>query len=234
MLNCIKPYRVLQFALFTATVAFVACTKEKESNVFTGYSYYPANIGHELIYDVDSIVKSDVTGIVDSFQFQIREVVESEFKDNEGRPTLRLERYKRLTPADPWIIYRVWTANVSLKNVERKEENITYIKLVFPPSLNLKWNGNIKNTLGEQIYRVTSVNAPDNINGLNFDSTLTVVQNDFDDCITPKYFFVEKFATGAGMYYKENFYGVYSQQPGQFCKLISFNHYTEKLISYKN
>ena len=39
-----------------------ACKKDKAVVVvFTGYNYFPDNIGHELIYDVDSSYKDAFT-----------------------------------------------------------------------------------------------------------------------------------------------------------------------------
>lgn len=217
--------------LFTIALAlFSSCKKDDPINVFTGYNYYPDNVGHELVYDVDSIVKNDFNGLTDTSHFQVKEIIESIIEDNEGRPTMRLERYKRLTPSDPWIIYKVWTANKNLANVEKKEDNITYIKLVFPPQLNNTWDGNDKNNLGEQQYEYSSVNDPDNFNGYNFDSTLSVLQRDDFDILEENYE-IEKYAAGVGVYYKEQ-------------RNINFNYiadtiesqriYIEKLIDYSN
>lgn len=210
-----------------------SCKKDDQVNVFTGYRYYPTNIGHEIIYNVDSIVKSAFNqGQVDTFHFQVKEVIADTFPDNEGRSTLRIERFKRLTSSDPWVIYKVWTANVSLSRVEKDEDNNRFIKLIFPPSTSKDWNGNALNNLGEQMYEITDLNVPDTYNGLSFDSTLTVLQNDVDDVIE-KSFEQERYATGVGMYYKKQFNGQYKQAGGGFV-LDGYIDYREEIISYKN
>lgn len=223
-------------ALILLSVA--SCKEDEPVNVFTGYSYFPDNIGHELIYDVDSIVKDDFTNETDTLHFQVMEVIDSVITDLEGRVTLRLERYKRLTSADPWVIYKVWTANKTLSNAEKKEDNITYIKLVLPPEINDTWDGNKKNNIGEEIYEYTSLNNPDYINSLSFDSTLTVLQSDEDDGIITKDYKIEKYAASVGMYYKESFIGEYKQDllphPTLIDSLKRYTHYTERLISFNN
>jgi hypothetical protein len=203
-------------------------------SVNDGHSYVPSNIGHEIIYDVDSIVKSDFNGMIDTVHYQVREVIESISTDNERRPTLRLERYKRLTPSDPWVIYKVWTANVTNVNYEKKEDNITYIKLIFPLVLNKKWNGNAKNDLEEEDYEYVSVNTPENFNSIILDSALTVVQSDFDDFYVEKVIKSEKYATGIGMFYKEYFVGNYKYPSDSLDPFDKFVNYKEKMVSYKN
>jgi hypothetical protein len=208
---------------------------KKDSNTvspFTSYSYAPENIGHEIIYDVDSIIKSDFDGLTHTNHFQIRELIADTFTDNQGRPTLRLERYKRLTPNDPWVIYKVWTANKTNVHYEKKEDNITYVKLVFPPSSSVTWNGNSLNFLDSVYYSYLTFNTPDSYNNLSFDSALTVLQNDYEDIIEKNYQ-AEKYATEVGMYYKEQDSIRYSCCTGN--DTIEFRrHYTEKIVSYSN
>lgn len=212
-------------------ITLSSCKKEQAvSTTFTGYSYAPNNVGHEIVYDVDSIVKSDFTGIADTFKFQIKEVIESIFTDNQGRPTMRLERYKRLTPSDPWVIYRVWTANLNTLNYEKKEENISYVKLAFPPVVDNTWNGNVLNAYGEQEYKYTTVNSPDELNSQSFDSTLTVLHYYYEDLLE-KNIKLEKYATGVGMYYSEQDSINYDYINDT---IESRRLYREKIVSYTN
>jgi hypothetical protein len=120
------------------------------------------------------------------------------------------------------------------KNVEKKEENITYIKLIFPPEINKTWNGNAQNNLGEQLYEYISVNDPDVQNNMVFDSTLTVLQSDEDDFIIEKDYELEKYAIGVGMYYKEYHVAKYKYPQPVNNPFESYTIYTETLVSYKN
>jgi hypothetical protein len=189
--------------LFLFAVTVISCSDDDDTTTNSSglnYSYFPVNTGHELIYDAVRIVRSTITGD-DTAVFQVREVVESVFDDNQGRPTQRLERYIRNTPSDPWVIADVWTANMTASRVEKKEENTTFIKLIFPLKLNKTWNGNSLNNLGEQEYFYSWIDKPYSISTFAFDSTLRVVQADDSN-----YVYMlrneEIFAAGVGLVYK--------------------------------
>src|SRR5688572_18706511 len=116
-------------------LAFVSCNDDDSEEAAPSgliYSYFPVNVGHEIIYDVVHITKSEFDGSQDTAIYQLKEVIESQFIDSEGRTTQRLERYTRNTPGDPWVIKDVWTSNLTQTRAEKKEENNSYIKLVFP------------------------------------------------------------------------------------------------------
>ncbi len=217
-------------------VAISSCKKDTAivPPVFLGYDYFPDNIGHELIYDVDSSYKDAFTGKDTSLHFQVKEIIQDTLRDLEGRLTLRLERYKRQTTSANWVIYKVWTATKTDKNVEKDEENITYVKLIFPPEINDTWNGNSKNNLGEELYEYISVNDPDVQNNMVFDSTLTVLQSDEDDFIIEKDYKIEKYAIGVGMYYKQVHFAKYKYPQPVNDPFESYTIYTETLISYSN
>lgn len=183
---------------------FAACKKDSAITIDNGYAYFPDQVGHYVIYDVDSIVHNDFTKSVDTFRFQVKEHFESEFYDNSGRPTLRIERYKRTYPdtSAPWTLSDVWSANLTESRAERTEENQRFIKLIFPVNQKRGWNGNAYNTMDEWEYKYTSVDVPSTLRNLTFDSTLTVKQIDFENLINKKYY-IEMYAKNVGLIYKE-------------------------------
>lgn len=224
----------INVTLLIASVTLIgSCKKDKISAPpFTGYAYVPDNIGHEVIYDVDSTIKDAFDGQWHYNHFQIRELIADTFTDNQGRPTLRLERYKRLTPGDDWVIYKVWTANKTNVRFEKKEDNLSFIKLVFPPLSTVEWNGNILNNLEALDYQYSSINVPDSYNGLSFDSTLTVLQCDNKNSIDTVYY-EEKYATEVGMYYKIQDSIASAWNGSQNSDTIKFRRlYTEKIVSF--
>ena len=166
-----------------------------------GYNYFPADIGVWVVYDVDSIVYNDFTDSVETYNYQIKEIVESAFIDGEGRETRRLERYIRLTDTLPWSINDVWFANRTASRAEKVEENVRFIKLIFPVKNGALWNGNAANTLGNRDYQYVETNVSMAVGGILFDSVLTVLQRDEDLGIVKNYF-LEKYAKNAGMVYK--------------------------------
>lgn len=168
------------FALISlALVLLMGCTKDKETVNAIDYRYYPIAIGDSMIYQV-SLFNKDLN-TYDS-TYQLLERVESIFNDNEGRQTYRIERYVRKTDADAWSIYKVWTVNRTSINIEKQEDNITYIKLIFPVKLNKTWNGNAKNIFADDFedYKIITLNEPMQTMNYSFDSTLKVQQIDYD------------------------------------------------------
>lgn len=195
-----KYTKHIAFLFFTLGL-FSSCKKETET-VDVGYGYFPTAQKHYIIYQVDSAYYDTFNSEIDSFSYQVKEIIESEILDNAGRKTLRLERYIRDNANDSWEIKDVWVANKNNNNVEKTEENIKFVKLVFPVKESTKWNGNMYNTLGEQEYKYKDLHKSLSINGYTFDSTLTVVQI-ADSSLIEKKFQYEIYAKNVGMIYKK-------------------------------
>ncbi len=225
-----KSFKICLFLLMTISV--ISCNDDDTTQTPSGliYGYFPVNVGHEIIYDVTSITKDEFSGAEDTLIYQIKEVVESVFLDGSGRVTQRLERYKRDTPNDPWIINDVWTSNMTPSRVEKKEENIPYVKLVFPITSSVTWNGNVLNTEEPKEYEYDNLHVADVVGGINFDSTLTVIQLNFQDSFITQYE-VEKYALNVGMIYKE-FVEVNKAFPLPGIK--SQTLYKETIVSWSN
>jgi hypothetical protein len=181
---------------------FSSCKEKQQITPYTGFNYFQAEVGSWVIYDVDSIVYDGFTNKVDTFYYQIRELIESEFTDNSGRTALRIERSFRKSDTINWAISQIWSAAITESRAERTEENIKYMKLIFPVRRGRTWNGNAFNTLGEQLYRYIETHQSEEINGIAFDSTLTVLQIDNFNLIETTQA-SEKYATNVGMVYKE-------------------------------
>lgn len=183
-----------------------SCKKDDPVKVDVGYGYFPAEVGSWIIYDVDSTEWDDfnypAASEVIPHRYQIKEVIESIFTDAEGREALRWVRYKRDTVTDPWVIKDVWMANKTASTVEMVEENERFVRLIFPVSLSKFWNGNSTNMQDEWDYQYTEVDAAKTVGGLSFDSTLTVTQIEYDDCLN-LYMFEEYYAKNVGLIYKK-------------------------------
>jgi hypothetical protein len=151
----------LLFAFSFCCLFITSCKKDEPVYVDAGYDYFPVKIGHTLIYDVDSIVYDDffVPTRIDTFRFQIREVIESQFTDNSGKPALRIERFKRTNDTLNWNIANVWVANLTATTAERVENNTRYLKLVFAARAGRTWDGNTYNTDDEQIYEYVALSC---------------------------------------------------------------------------
>jgi hypothetical protein len=163
--------------------------------------YFTSEPGQYIIYNCDSIVFDDFNGTIDTFRFRIKEYYESEFVDNAGRNAIRIERYKQPLNASNWTLSDVWQVTKTDQQVEKVEEDVRLIKLIFPVADDKEWDINALNNLGKRTVAYKDAHLPYSTEALNFDSTVTVENTDPQNLIN-EYRDTEIFAKGLGMIYK--------------------------------
>lgn len=182
-----------------------SCRKDPETfSLDQGYNYFPLDSGNWWVYEVDSVFYNSNYNPVrkDSFHFQIREVIDNRFTDLEKRDGFKIIRFKREDSLSGWVEKDVWWAVRDSKMAERSEENVRFVKLTFPLSINKTWNGNSRNSLGRANYKIQTLDAPYNQGNLKFDSTLSVLQMDEENLIENKYS-IEVYSKNIGMIFKD-------------------------------
>lgn len=198
-------------AVCIALLVVVSCNKEDDFQIDYKYEYFPTDSGRYVIYDVDSIIWNDFFDPpqVDTISFQVRELYTDIFTSGSGQPYRRIERSTRPDSRAAWALADVWSATIDNNRAIWDEENLRFLKILFPPKLGQKWAGNqFINTnqgpifLGDWEYEVTALDEPATINGLNFDSTLTVLLH-ADSNLIEKTYALERYAKGVGLVYKE-------------------------------
>ena len=220
--------------LFFLIIFFgLGCKKDKLPPSDVGYDYFPNQIGKWVIYDVDSIVYNDFTNEIDSFHFQIKELIESDYVDSEGRVANRLHRYKRIGAGESWSIKDVWSIVKTNKTAERLEENVNYVKLSFPAGVGGSWDGNAANIYDEWMYQYTDYDSQYTLGNLSFDSTLTVLQRD-ENLGIEKDYYVEVYAKHVGLIYKQSIHLEQDFVDPTWTNPKKGFVYTMKAISYGN
>ncbi len=182
-------------------LALGACKKKTLKGPDLGYGYFPTNIGHWVSYEVDSIYHDSALALHDTFHFQIKEVFESSYTDNEGRDARRIVRYKRSDSTKEWKIKDVWYGIRTREHAEKVEENIRYLKMSFPVDENTTWNGNAANTLEEWEYSYEAVHEEATIGAATFDSTVTVEQRNNINLVETQTA-SESYAKGVGLVHR--------------------------------
>lgn len=191
------------FVIALACLSISSCKKD-EPVPDAGYNYFPNNIGHYCIYEVDSTIYDDFNNDTIYKRCQIKELVQSYFTDNSGRQAMRIERYWKpyidTVPyaSLPWTLSRVWAFTRTNSVAEKMEENERFVRLTFVPRQGKKWNGNEFNTIGEWDYKYESVDEPYTINSMTFDSTCLVKQKVDTNMLTYKTYF-ERYAKNVGL-----------------------------------
>ncbi|MFN8310248.1 MAG: hypothetical protein U0T73_09830 [Chitinophagales bacterium] len=203
----------------TAICCLLLFSCKKENYEFTSAyltDYAPNEVGHWVIYDVDSIRYNFIipsTQQIDTIRFQVKEEITDTFYDNLGRIVQRITVSRRNTPSDAWNIDRIWYSYRSGTAYEKVENDLRFLKLVFPPVKDYTWKGNqyipatdtsedsYKN-YANWIYKYAEVNVPLQLNNNSFDSTVTIAEVDEENLIDKKKS-VEKYALHVGLVYKE-------------------------------
>jgi hypothetical protein len=199
-----KYNQIHALLIFIVMVVLFSCKRDKETlSVDLGYEYFPSKKGNYVIYQVDSLFYNDFTSTIDTFHFQIKEIIADNFLDLSKQSTQRIERFYRKETNDVWVIKDVWFSNRTSNTAEKVEENIRFVKIVFPLKKGNEWNGNRFNSLGEQNYTLKQLNESFQLGNLNFDSIININQIADSNLIEKKIAF-EIYAKHIGLVYKKD------------------------------
>ena len=154
--------------------------------------FYPIDSGCYVQYQVDSIRYRYATPVQfrDTVRYQWMEVIGDTFYDATGQTQYRVECWRRADSNASWQIDRIGAISAYSSRIEKVEDDVRYIRLVFPVADGIKWNGNsfapdngsfefLKNW--EYIYEAVnrSFTVPYGI----FSSTCRVVETDQENLV---------------------------------------------------
>ena len=211
--------RVLYTTIMALMLILAGCKQDKDNTTLAPmqYDYAPVSVGHYVIYDVDSIRYNYLapdTQLIDTIHYQLREFMQDTFRDNLGNISYRIELSKRYDTLTSWnVVNRAWYSTLSRNTYEKNEDDLRFIKLVFPPVDGITWRGNSYLPTSDTnsttykayagwVYTYSSVNHWSIVNGLTFDSTLVVTEVDNENLIDKK-LSRETYAKHVGLIYKE-------------------------------
>jgi hypothetical protein len=192
------------FGILSIIIILSACTKENE-NFFASLDrdYYPLESGTYNLYEVTEINIDEPSNVYDTVEYQLKELIGGAYQDDLGNTSYLLLRYKRENSNQSWDISDVWSVQYNDYRLFVTEENIRYVKMIFPLAINKTWDGNAYNTLNENDYEITNLDENFILNGQAFDSVLTVI-HEADSSLIHKNYALEQFARDTGLIYKEN------------------------------
>ena len=115
---------------------------EKIDTSELGYDFFPVRSGKRYTYQSDSIIYLSGGLRRDTSRSFILEEIGEEFTDASGNRQFKIYRSYKKKLSDNWQRINTWTVSVDESNAIRNEENLKFIKLVFPVKKGLRWNGN--------------------------------------------------------------------------------------------
>ena len=178
----------------------ISCKKDAGS-ISLHENYFPLENGRFVEYDVTSITHNVAAGIPETTNYVLKTVVGDTIIDNSGRIARKFSRWIFNVNENKFIIKDLWTAIIDQNRAELVEENERIIKLVFSPSLKKVWDMNAFNSRTSVESKYENIHNSASIGSFTFDSTVTVVEEKFENLIEfrKKY---EIYAKKVGLIYK--------------------------------
>jgi len=198
------------FLIFSALV--FSCSEDEPVVPDMGFEYYPLKVGNYSIYQVNETSIS--LSVETKTTYELKVTTTDSIVNDKGLTTYVLVREKRVDSSVGWQSLDTWSVQLIDNRIVQNEANVIFVKILFPPSVNLKWDGNQFNNLpndgnlfnesGSEHYFVSTLNEGISLSsGFETDNSLTVVQNDFSDEIIGMDKRKEIYASGVGLIYKE-------------------------------
>lgn len=190
--------RKVVLLLLICALFLAGCKKDDLlESINYGYEYYPLSIGDSAQYEVEKITWNDFNQTIDTSRYFLCEYVESATMNNAGDSLFRIEQWVRESADSSWEISRVDYAFKTRIQAFRVDNNVTYVKLVFPFAEQDTWDGNLYNALGEKKYKCTAI-GPVTIENRRYENSVTITQEYFVTLINSD---IEKevYAKGVGL-----------------------------------
>ncbi len=214
--------RFHSFLLFFLALGFAACSARLTEHAMLDakeqFAYFPLRIGKSITYVVDSVVFDKGPGGVlrDSSRIFLRETIADTLRDNIGQLIYLVERSERRSDTSAWQLKNVWSAARTANQAIRIEDNLRFLRLIFPMDERSAWDGNRwvdpQTELiiaGERLrpyvgwrYRVDSLDVSLAVGAFMFDSVLVVTETNEENLIERR-FSKAIYAKNLGLVHKE-------------------------------
>lgn len=168
--------RFVFFLLLSLTI--ISCKRKviPPGEIELGKEYYPINSGHFIEYDVDSMRYNNFSLDTEYVHLEFRDEIGDEFIDNEGRPSQFVKRFIRYSDTMAWYEHMTYYTTLTNYRLEVVENNLRFVKLVFPVKANTVWDGNV--------YLPASATSLDEIKWyLDWDYKYKNINQEFDNGI---------------------------------------------------
>jgi hypothetical protein len=197
-----SPQPLKYFANFLVFLALlVGCEAEHSLVTNAGAAYFPLQTGVFQVYTVHEIIYSASEAPQESNYELMTEVTDS-FPSANGL-TYVIHRRTRQNDTDAWQALDTWSVRKDDREIIVSEGNSAFVKMKFPLHEENVWDGNVFNSLGRDDYAWKEIAKPAAFNGMTFEKTLTVEQEDNEDPIVFRDERKEVYAMDIGLVYKE-------------------------------
>lgn len=177
VLQSMKYYLIL--LVLALLFALSSCRKNRTEVAVDHSSYYlPLNIGTTWIYQMDSIVYYGTGAEPDTFKYQVKHEIVDTYEGASGDPVYTFNISSRKDTNYQWRFERAFSISNGNTDVIKSDFDRQTLILSKPLSLDKLWNGNLYNTGYNEDYYVTKIHEAGTVGQFNFDSTLTIEQEE--------------------------------------------------------
>ena len=167
-----------------------------------GFNYFPLEIGDYRIYQIQQIEYS-LFAATDTAHYQLKELVVDTFS-TQSELNYILHRFKRDLSTDKWQLDSVWTSRRTQNHAIVVENNIPFVKMVFPIRLDKVWDGNLFNASPPDEYQITEISGSMETPAGTFVDNLTVFENNERDTLIYQDIRQSIYALNVGLIYKNS------------------------------
>jgi len=194
----------LSYFILVLILCASSCSKQKdETAIEYGYNYFPIDTAKNYVYTIDSISYNSNTKTVDTFKFILKTKFEESFIDTNGNKIWRLKRFAKYKNTIEFIETQNHFVQFSNNQYIYTENNLAYLKAIFPLKNNLNWNGNLYNSLIRIKSEINFYNQDFLINDTTFLKSTKINEEISEDFI----FDIERFSVyqnNIGLVYFKN------------------------------
>jgi len=202
--------------VITCVLFFAGCKKDNNNNLSINYmyNYYPVDSGHWIIYNVDSVNFSydGVKHYYDTSHYQMQAFYGDTIHDLLDSVNFRVYYSTRPDNNSNWGTPYGTYGLRTMTTLQAVENDIRFIKLVFPPQLNGTWNGNLYvpytgpsgpyAVFGNWNYYYENIDTTISINGQTYNNCVVVSEVNNVNVVN-KTVRTEIYAPTVGMIYQE-------------------------------
>jgi hypothetical protein len=215
---------LVHFSVFFTILLFTYSCKERVIEILPEIdhsAYYPLKIGKYTTYIVDSVLFDPDQGFTldrDSSRTYVRETITDTLRNNLNELEYKIERSESKSLSTDFELTKIWTASRNDAQAIRTEDNLRFLKFIFPIDRRSAWNGNLFIDINREIefqgervrpfsnwaYEVDSIDVAGSIGNFTFDSLLIISEADENNIIERRYSRA-KYAKNVGLVWKEQY-----------------------------
>ena len=185
-------------------LAIFSCKEETEEAVDMGYDYFPVAIGFYQIYKVDSIVYDDFSDKIDTFNYEVKMIVEEQINNDDNLRKFRWKKYTKTDTTD-WKFSNNYAIDFNISNLQTVVEDTRYMNLVFPVSVGNSWNYNAMNTNDKLSSLYTDIEFDKIVLGENYTNCVEIVYQDEVNLIQ-EFVHTQTYSKNVGMIHRKDVY----------------------------